>query len=117
MWIRAASEFPHCFLNLNRNNEKNRIIDESLKKLQLYLSFLKPKYFFPAGGKYLIYGKFNKLNKYVAQPNFNQIRNNTSKFKSEIFNIIGGGSLTIENSKKIMVSEKIKEIILLKIIL
>ena len=42
----AASEFPHCFLNLNRDNEKNRIINESLKELKMYLSFLKPKYFF-----------------------------------------------------------------------
>ena len=105
----AASEFPHCFLNLNRDNEKNRIINESLKELKMYLSFLKPKYFFPAGGKYLIYGKFNKLNKYIAQPNFNQIKNSIIKSKTKIFNIIGGGSITIEKSKKIVVSEKIKE--------
>ena len=113
----AASEFPHCFLNLNRDNEKNRIINESLKELKMYLSFLKPKYFFPAGGKYLIYGKFNKLNKYIAQPNFNQIKNSIIKSKTKIFNIIGGGSITIEKSKKSWSQKKLKKIILLKIIL
>ena len=105
----AASEFPHCFLNINRIREKKRIIDESLKELKLYLACLKPKYFFPAGGKYLIYGKFNKLNKYIAQPTFEQIQNSAKKFKTEIFNIIGGGSIIIKKSKKIFVNEKIFE--------
>ena len=48
------------------------------------LKILKPQVFFPAGGNYMIYGKFCKVNKYIAQPNnylkifskFNKINSN-----------------------------------------
>ena len=73
--IGAGSEFPQCFLNLNRKKEKRRVIEESLKEAGSYVRFLKPKFFFPAGGTYLIYGKYHKLNKYVAKPSFSEIKN------------------------------------------
>ena len=61
----AASEFPQCFLNVNRKYEKNRIIKKSLDEINSYLRLLKPRIFFPAGGTYSIYGKFYNLNKYI----------------------------------------------------
>lgn len=102
----AASEFPQCFLNIERNKEKEKIINKSLSNLQTYLKYLKPKIFFPAGGAYAIYGKFYKLNKYIAQPSFSQIKAKTASLKTKICKIIGGGSISFENSKYI-VNEKI----------
>ena len=102
----AASEFPQCFLNIERNKEKEKIINKSLSNLQTYLKYLKPKIFFPAGGTYAIYGKFYKLNKYIAQPSFLQIKAKTASLKTKICKIIGGGSISFENSKY-TVNEKI----------
>ena len=95
----AASEFPQCFLNINRNVEKKKIINDSLSDIKKYLKYLKPNFFFPAGGTYAIYGKFYKLNKYIAQPSFLQIKAKTISLKTKIYNIIGGGSINIEKSE------------------
>ncbi len=95
----AASEFPQCFLNINRNNEKKKIINNSLIALHAYLKYLKPNFFFPAGGTYAIYGKFYKLNKYIAQPDFSQIKASTNKLNTKICNIIGGGNISFEKAK------------------
>ena len=102
----AASEFPQCFLNINRNKEKKKIIKESLDEIKKYLKYLKPKIYFPAGGTYSIYGKFFNLNRYIAQPNFSQIKEKTSSLGTKIYNIIGGGSISLEKSKFI-VNQKI----------
>ncbi|RPG61117.1 MAG: hypothetical protein CBD98_004050 [Flavobacteriaceae bacterium TMED238] len=98
----AASEFPQCFLNINRNKEKNKIINRSLNNLEQYLKYLKPKVFFPAGGAYAIYGKFYELNKYIAQPKISQITKKTNFLKTRICNLIGGGSIKFEKSKYII---------------
>ena len=95
----AACEFPQCFLNLDRDKERKKLVKQSLKDLKKYLKYLKPKVFFPAGGTYAIYGKFHKLNKFIAQPSFPEIRSATSKLKTKIYNIIGGGHINFENSK------------------
>jgi len=95
----AASEFPQCFLNINREKEKKRIIDESLTEIVKYLKYLKPKIFFPAGGTYAIYGKFFELNKYIAQPKFSQIEAKTNSLKTKVFNLIGGGSISFKGLK------------------
>ena len=102
----TASEFPQCFLNINRAKEKKKIIKESLNEIKKYLKYLKPKIYFPAGGTYSIYGKFFNLNKYIAQPSFAQIKEKTSSLDTKIYNIIGGGSISYEKSKFI-VNQKI----------
>ena len=102
----TASEFPQCFLNINRAKEKKKIIKESLNEIKKYLKYLKPKIYFPAGGTYSIYGKFFNLNKYIAQPSFAQIKKKTSSLDTKIYNIIGGGSISFEKSKFI-VNQKI----------
>lgn len=103
----AASEFPQCFLNLNRKKIQKRIINDSLRKLNDYLNFLKPEVFFPAGGTYAIYGKFYKLNKYIAQPSFYQIKKVTSKFKTKVCNIIGGGKINFDGFRYIIRESKV----------
>lgn len=90
----AACEFPQSFLNINRSASQKKLINESLSKLNRFLKTMKPEYFFPAGGTYGIYGKFHKLNKYIAQPSFNKIKQATSKLDTKVINIIGGGNLS-----------------------
>ena len=105
----AASEYPQCFLNINRKKEKKRIINESLDEIYTFLKYLKPKIFFPAGGTYSIYGKFHKLNKYIAQPNFSEIKAKISSLKTNTYNLIGEGSVCF-NNKNYNVSKKLKKI-------
>ena len=91
----AASEFPQCFMNINRGKEQKRIINESLEEIYSYIKFLKPKVFFPAGGTYAIYGKFYKLNKFIAQPTAQQIQKKLSKLNTKVYDLIGGGSILL----------------------
>ena len=108
----AASEYPQCFLNIDKKKEKKRLIEKSLDEINIYLKYLKPKIFFPAGGTYAIYGKFYNLNRYIAQPSFSQLKNKTNTLKTKIYNIIGGGSIVLKDSKfavNQMIDEKNKD--------
>lgn len=69
----AASEYPHLFLGIDQAAEKCRIVERSLMDLGEWLRLLKPKYFFPAGGTYLIPGWISVYNDNIAQPNFTDI--------------------------------------------
>jgi len=71
----AASEYPHLFLGIDQVSEKRRIVDRSLDDLGDWLRLLKPKYFFPAGGTYLIPGWMSVYNDNIAQPDFAEISN------------------------------------------
>jgi len=108
--VGAASEFPQCFLDLNKIKEKKKIVNQSLLKIKKFLKFLKPKIFFPAGGNYIIYGKFHKLNKYIAQPNFQEIFLKTKNIKTIVCNLIGGGSITFNKSKFFINSSQVLNI-------
>jgi len=94
--VGAGGEFPQCFLNINRAKEKKKIIDESLKDVRSYVRYLKPKFFFPAGGTYMIYGKYHQLNKFVAKPNFLKIKNKISSPNTKVFNLLGGNSIIFD---------------------
>ncbi len=92
--VGAASEYPHCFINVNKRIEKKRVIDQSVKLTKEKLNIIKPKIFFPAGGNYMIYGKFTYLNSYIAQPdNYKKIFINFKKLNIKGFNIEGGNSI------------------------
>ena len=95
----AASEFPQTFLNIKRKKEKDYIIKRSLREIKQYINYLRPKIYFPSGGAYTIYGKFHRLNKYVAQPNFFEITKTLKNLNVKIFNLIGGGSIDVCKSK------------------
>ena len=69
----AASEYPHLFLGIDQAGEKRRIVERSLDDLVAWLRLLKPKYFFPAGGTYLIPGWMSAYNDNIAQPDFAEI--------------------------------------------
>ncbi len=91
--VGAASEYPHCFTNINRAKEKQKVINDSLNRVMKKLNVLKPKVYFPAGGSYQIYGKFSKLSKYIAQPKYFEIKKKFEKNGLKTFNIEGGRKL------------------------
>ena len=72
---RSASEFPQCFMNINRSLYKKKVIQRCLKRAQNILNILKPKYYIPAGGSYIVSGKNANLQKFVAHPSLNTVRN------------------------------------------
>jgi UDP-MurNAc hydroxylase len=69
----AASEYPQLFLGIDQAGEKQRIVESSLGKLATWLQLLAPKYYFPAGGTYLIPGRLSAFGRNIAQPNFQEI--------------------------------------------
>lgn len=69
----AASEYPHLFLGIDQAAEKRRIVERSLTDLCEWLRLLKPRYFFPAGGTYLIPGWMGVFNDNIAQPDSAEI--------------------------------------------
>jgi hypothetical protein len=69
----AASEYPHLFLGIDQSAEKCRILHRSLQSLVDWLRVLKPRYFFPAGGTYIIPGRLSIYNENIAQPDFAEI--------------------------------------------
>ena len=93
--VGAAAEYPQCFPDIDRQYEKNRIIDSSLNTFSDQLNILENKCFFPAGGTYIIPGKFSSLNDYVAQPSFDQLKSAVDKSNScrRIFDLEGGNSI------------------------
>ena len=91
--VGASSEYPQCYLNINRKKEKEKIIKTSLKNLKLKLKILQPKIFFQAGGTYIISGKYSILNKYIAQPDKYQIKKFLKKENYKVFDIEGGGKI------------------------
>ena len=103
--IGAASEYPQCFLNVNRNKEKKKIIKKSFQNVYKKISILKSPIFFPSGGSYKISGKFFDLNKFVAIPNSHQLKKMGSK-KIQLINLIGGKSLLINNNLKVLGQNK-----------
>tara|TARA_B100000795_G_scaffold173823_2_gene131159 strand:- start:8973 stop:10316 length:1344 start_codon:yes stop_codon:yes gene_type:complete len=110
----AASEFPQTFLNIKRKKEKDYIIKRSLREIKQYINYLRPKIYFPSGGTYTIYGKFHRLNKYVAQPNFFEITKSLKNLNVKIFNLIGGGSIDVYKSKFFFKDSKFNDEIELK---
>jgi|GEM_PF-2205421 len=70
----AASEYPHCFINIDRDEAAAHVIAESLEHLPKRISALGIKTLFIAGGTYVVRGKYSALNQYIAQPTFKQTR-------------------------------------------
>ena len=103
--VGAASEYPHCFLNINRDKEKNRIIKKSIDNAKKKLNILKPDVFFPSGGTYQICGKFNSLNKYRALLKPNLYKKIKSK-NTNTFNLLGGKTIMLNGKEKFVDRKK-----------
>ncbi len=98
----AAGEYPHCFLNINRQKERKKVVINGLKLLKERMKILKPEaYFSPSPGA-IISGKFSKLNDLVAKPSLGQIKKYLKSEKSKLLNISGGGVAKKYNGKWIV---------------
>ncbi len=95
---RSASEFPQCFINIDKVKEKKKIIKKCFERSFEILKVLNVKKLIPAGGSYCITGKFHKLQKYVAHPDEKEINKYFSKKKVTVFNIDNGGELEISKN-------------------
>ena len=98
MPVGSASEYPQCFLNINREKEKVRVIKQCLSKVKKKLKIIKPEVFFPAGGSYIISGKYSSLNKYIACPSFKAVKEGLKIKNCKIVDIQGKHKIIV-NSK------------------
>ena len=98
----AASEYPHLFLGIDQAAEKRRIVDRSLTELGEWLRLLKPRYFFPAGGTYLIPGWMGVFNDKIAQPDCTEISQYVadSGLPVEVFALEGGHFIELSSAEK-----------------
>ena len=104
--VGAASDYPQCFLNINRSFEKDKVIKKSLKNLNSKLNILKPKAHFSISGGLILSGKYSALNKYVASPTYNQTVKFIKQKKYKIFNIQGGKSIFQKKGNWIIKKDK-----------
>lgn len=93
----AASEYPQCFMNIDRNSEKARVEQASIDMLLRRLEVLKPRNIFLGGGTYFIPGRNAPLNKYIAVPPASKVTAAVSEAFPDIgfFDLEGGGTITI----------------------
>lgn len=93
--VGASSEYPQCFLGVDREEEKRKVIDSSLRRFAQQLEALDNRIFFPAGGSYVIPGKFSPLNRYIAQPSLGELEEvvAASPGGRRFFHIEGGDSI------------------------
>jgi UDP-MurNAc hydroxylase len=75
----AASEYPQCFMNIDRAAASTSLIQSQLKGLVEKVGIFEPKFFFPSGGTYFIPGRFGILNQFIAVPEFEQVREAISR--------------------------------------
>jgi hypothetical protein len=105
--VGAASEYPQCFLNINREKEKEKIINKSLDNVVKKINILNAKTFFPSGGSYKISGKFSDLNQFRALPE-NEIFDKLSKEKFKSYNLLGGKSLLVNRNSLTIENQELK---------
>ena len=104
--VGAAGEYPQCFLNIDRNKEKKKIIKNIFLILNKKLKAINPKVFFPAGGSYCIFGKFSFLNNFIARPEFKEILKKVKEKNIKLFNLEGGGTLFKKKNKWVSIMNK-----------
>ncbi len=96
----AASEYPHLFLDIDKIKEKQRLVDGALDLLTTWLRLLDPKFFFPAGGTYVIPGWMHVLGDNIAQPTFNDICELIGKLNLPLKPLSLEGGYTVDMSTK-----------------
>tara|TARA_B100001093_G_C26853329_1_gene1026165 strand:- start:1593 stop:2921 length:1329 start_codon:yes stop_codon:yes gene_type:complete len=99
--IGAASGYPQSFLNIDRETEKNKILEKNMKKIKTLYGIFKPDIFFPAGGTYMISGKFHKLNRYISQPSIKDLTTFSLTSNVNLQYIEGGNHLITEETPRV----------------
>ncbi len=92
-------EYPQCFLNINRDKEKERIVNGALLATKGKLDIMKPEAYISPMPNMIMFGKYSKLQKYVPKPTFAQEEKILKNDKYKIHHIAGGGTLTKKNGK------------------
>lgn len=96
MPVGSASEYPHCFLGINKEAKKKRVISQILGQVKKKINIIKPNLFFPAGGNYILYGKFAKLDKFLATPDFSETYKKIKIKETKVIDLLGK-TLSIKN--------------------
>jgi UDP-MurNAc hydroxylase len=102
----AASEYPQCFIGIDRQEAKNSIVKSSLKKLECAVDIIRPAYAFLAGGSYFIPGKLSDLNKYIAQPTFLEAKSALGG-RTNLLDIQGNKTVNIDSGQKLVLEPTI----------
>lgn len=108
--VGASSEYPQCFMGIDRPTEQSRVIEASLKKFAAQLAALGNEAYFPAGGTYVIPGKYSGLNRFIAQPTLGQLRAVAAESGDckSFFSIEGGGSIERVDGKWLMTPSPVR---------
>ena len=93
--VGAASEYPQCFLGIDRDFERNRIIEQSLTSFEKEIAIIAPKFAFPAGGLYSLAGGRTVLNKWLAIPEATVVINRAKAASpaTTTVDLMGAGSI------------------------
>ncbi len=93
----AASEYPQCFINIDRGAAAAALIQREIGRLMKFVEVLDSRACLLAGGTYFVPGHFNALNKYIAIPDANDvIAESEKRFPAKKFLCLeGGGSIRI----------------------
>jgi len=106
--IGAGSEFPQCFLNIDRAEEGRKLIDDALENFKHRIEALKPKAWFFAGGSYIVYGKYNMLTHLIAQPSSDEQKKYVQdNLDVQYLDANGGETLTHDGEKWVKSSESV----------
>ena len=94
----AASEYPQCFMNIDRAAEKERVEKASIDMLLKRLDALKPRNMCLGGGSYFIPGRNAPLNAYIAVPEAHAVKSIVKTAIPDIcfYELEGGAALTID---------------------
>ncbi|MFT4091228.1 MAG: MBL fold metallo-hydrolase [Asticcacaulis sp.] len=91
----AASAYPQNFVGIDRAAEARRIIDRSLERFSRIIDILKPAHFFPAGGSYIIPGRYADLNALIAQPDNTELKAALAN-RAEFYHLEGEDGLDLK---------------------
>ena len=94
----SASEYPQCFLKIDRFKEQFNINQKVISSFLHKLEIAKPKITFLAGASYFISGKNYHLNQAISLPSFEEVKKKLS-FNTNLINLEGGYTVNLADNK------------------
>lgn len=104
----AASEYPQCFINIDRDAEKVRVEKASIDMLLKRLQVIKPRHMCLGGGSYFIPGRNASLNQFIAVPPASEVEEIIrAEFPNlGFYQLEGGGALELSGENTNPVSSQ-----------
>ena len=94
----AASEWPQCFLSLDRETKKSEFLRAEIEKFRIVVEEISPDFVINAGGMYVIPGKFRDLNQFLAIPSMSDLVAAFSEAgEARFFDLSGGRVLCVDS--------------------